>query len=181
MTFDVTFEEQNKTIDGVFGDKVVVLPNGGGGSKEEWIKIADTTLTEDVASLEFTTDINGNPFKCKRIIVRYCVPKGVQNTESWLLWFPITEANATGIRGNYYVPKNSYGFLLDSTIVKENELIHHWANGYSAGNLGAPQEILKYATDATYFTKYGIYPQQHASQFYSFVKGANLKVWGLKA
>ncbi len=36
--------------------------------KEEWITIADTTLTEEVASLEFTTDINGNPFKCKKVV-----------------------------------------------------------------------------------------------------------------
>lgn len=35
----------------------------------EWITIADTTLKENVASFEITTDANGNPFKCKEIIM----------------------------------------------------------------------------------------------------------------
>ena len=53
--------------------------------REEWIQIANTTLTEDVASLEFTTDINGNPFNCKKIVLRVMLSggHGVAGQEWW--------------------------------------------------------------------------------------------------
>ena len=175
MTFDVTFEEQNKTIDGVFGDKVVVLPNGGGGSKEEWITIADTALTEDVASLEFTTDINGNPFECKRIIFQCVISKGLGNADAaWKLFVYSTD---TETRGNAYITKNCYGCMLDSDVIPSIKCVRHRGGGYSAGDMGSWQEVLKHGFYITAnFTRYGVYAQN-----YNFPANARIRVWGLKA
>lgn len=188
---DTVFEVGNGTSVSKRSNALEVKKDGSGflgskeiATKEEWISIADIKLTEEVASLEFTTDINGNPFECKRIIFWCYIPNGLQNTESWLLWFPTDKASgamSSGIRGNYYAPKSSWGCLLDTTIVKEGEIIHHYAQSYSAGNLSSPQELLRHATDANYLTSYGVYPQQNMSQHYLFPTGAVIKVWGLKA
>lgn len=44
-------------------------------TKEEWITIADTTLTEATTTIEFNKDINGNSFGCKRLVAKLNMPK----------------------------------------------------------------------------------------------------------
>ena len=142
--------------------------------REEWIKIADTTLKEEVASLEFTTDINGNPFECKRIIFQCVVSSGLKNTESWKLYVYSTDIDT---RGNAYIAKNCYGCMLDSDVIPSIKCVRHRAGGYSAGDMSSWQEVLKYGFYITAnFTRYGVYAQN-----YNFPVNARIRVWGLKA
>ena len=142
--------------------------------KDEWITIADTTLKEEVASLEFTTDINGNPFECKRIIFQCVVSSGLQNTETWKLHVYSTES---ATRGNAHINKSCYGCMLDSDVIPSIKCIRHRGGGYSAGDMGSWQEVLKYRANGTAnFTRYGVYAQN-----YNFPVNARIRVWGLKA
>lgn len=144
-------------------------------NREEWIKIADTTLTEEVASLEFTTDINGNPFECKRIIFQCVISKGLGNADAtWKLFVYSTDTES---RGNAYIAKNCYGCMLDSDVIPSIKCVRHRGGGYSAGDMSPWQEVLKYGLYITAnFTRYGVYAQN-----YNFPANARIRVWGVKA
>ena len=61
MGIDVFAQEDQVVVDAT-GHLLLVKER-----TEDWVAIADTTLTEDVASLTFTTDIDGDPFVCREI------------------------------------------------------------------------------------------------------------------
>lgn len=75
--------------------------------KDEWITIADTTLTEDAYVIEFPTDIDGNPYECKEVCA-YIKFNGTFNASSyttWISWMPnkTTYANACRLAfGTYF-------------------------------------------------------------------------------
>lgn len=45
------------------------LKKSDGGSGGEWITVCDVTLTEEVSSVEFNTDVNGKPFNLTEVII----------------------------------------------------------------------------------------------------------------
>ena len=50
--------------------EVVDMASGGSGS-EKWEKIADATIDADCSEVRITTDMNGNPFNLKKMIILY--------------------------------------------------------------------------------------------------------------
>lgn len=145
--------------------------------REEWIQIADTTLTEDVASLEFTTDINGNPFLCKRIIC-------VVNFNGQLLdqkdagELSVYIANQKIDRcGWLKLPRYVYGFSVESEVVIKGKILKSTGSMYSGGQLTDAYVIWHNgSTVAQYFSSYKVY-----SSNYYFPVDTNIRVWGLKA
>jgi hypothetical protein len=136
-------------------------------NSEEWITIANhTKLTEDVASLEFTTDQYGNPFNCKEIVAMVVMnATGVIGTRYYLG----VDANSV-----YAHVRDQYGFVVRSTA---NGIFHrHETHDYSGWvhhtNYGCNTK-----RDTRMFDKYCIsmpvdVPLKAGTQYW---------VWGLRA
>jgi hypothetical protein len=135
-------------------------------TKEEWITIADTTLTEDVASLEFTTDINGNPFRCKEILVSVLMPAtGVNGTKYYF-----------GLRTDrvYGLVRDAYGFVIKSTangIFMRHET-HDYSGWVHTYNYGCNTTV-----DYRLFDRYCIAMPINEP----FRTKTRIQIWGLKA
>jgi hypothetical protein len=102
--------------------------------KEEWITIADTTLTEEVASLEFTTDINGNPFKCKKLYVEVSTPKAASTLAG-----VIAHQKAYIVNAPNMVHTNAAGYLTKCLMRIDGEIFNTIAHSgrnedYNADN-----------------------------------------------
>jgi hypothetical protein len=72
--------------------------------KEEWITIADTTLTEEVARVDITIDNDGKAFECKKLYVEVYTPQAATTSAgiighgaTYITWTPnIVHTNAQG-------------------------------------------------------------------------------------
>ena len=58
----------NATYDGSEAVEVEI-PQGGGGSGDKWVTIADIMLDEETSDISITTDINGNPFELRGLYI----------------------------------------------------------------------------------------------------------------
>lgn len=82
----------------------VEIPAGGGGS-DTWETIIDFELTEDVASVTFTTDISGNPFSLKEFTIFVVqTPIVGQTTNNRIEFAP--NKNGWGNAGNVELKKS---------------------------------------------------------------------------
>jgi hypothetical protein len=141
--------------------------------KEEWITIADTTLTEDVASLEFTTDIDGNPFKCKKIVLQVKCPNQLTTEGEQTISFPVQSG---GDAVTYSLANGAYGFVITSTIIFPNAIVKHEINRFAYVEADTLRERTRVNSNIGYFTQYGVYLPK-----YPIPKGSLITVWGLKA
>lgn len=99
----------------------VEIPAGGGGS-DTWETIIDFELTEDVASVTFTTDISGNPFSLKEFTIFVVqTPIVGQTTNNRIQFAP--NKNAWGNAGNAELKKSPketdetvYSFIHANTV-----------------------------------------------------------------
>ena len=57
--------EPREVVDAAARERISTIENA-----QEWITIVDTTLSEDVAYIATNTDINGNPFLCKKLVAQ---------------------------------------------------------------------------------------------------------------
>ena len=99
----------------------VEIPAGGGGS-DTWETIIDFELTEDVASVTFTTDISGNPFSLKEFTIFVVqTPIVGQTTNNRIQFAP--NKNGWGNAGNVELKKSPketdetvYSFIHANTV-----------------------------------------------------------------
>lgn len=99
----------------------VEIPAGGGGS-DTWETIIDFELTEDVASVTFTTDISGNPFSLKEFTIFVVqTPIVGQTTNNRIAFAP--NKNGWGNAGNVELKKSPketdetvYSFIHANTV-----------------------------------------------------------------
>lgn len=99
----------------------VEIPAGGGGS-DTWETIIDFELTEDVASVTFTTDISGNQFSLKEFTIFVVqTPIVGQTTNNRIQFAP--NKNAWGNAGNVELKKSPketdetvYSFIHANTV-----------------------------------------------------------------
>ncbi len=135
--------------------------------KDEWITIADTTLTEDVVSLEFTTDINGNPFKCKEIVIE--LPLGGSGVTGQNWYFGVNgECRAQTI--------NTWGMYL---VMKVNEFFaQYWGMSWATWLQDAQyRSTIRTKDNIKVIDRFVCYTDGSAP----IPAGQRIRVWGLKA
>lgn len=136
-------------------------------TKEEWITIADTILEEEVASLEFTTDRNGNPFECKKIVAQI-INNGKIATNTYIYFGAKAEIRAT--------LKATDGMICIVDVVD---------------GIFTEYKVENYAYSTVRQTDYGglhtiAFNQKNLKKFVltssaSFLSGVRIVIWGLKA
>ena len=155
-------------------------------NREECITIADTILTKDVASLEFTTDINGNPFECKKIFFHLNSPNQLCHyvriktnntlTESINRFRFNSSTTSTACKGVLVLMEKmkgagelcQYQFVAGS----DSKTSYNYGCGLLASTLQSCESINHVLLDGQTKDTY---------TFDGFPVGTTIKVWGLKA
>lgn len=144
--------------------------------KEEWITIADTTLTEEIKKLEFSTDVNGIPFECKKVICHVILPEKTSaiwgicwGRYGWHAYCSITEGTI-GFIVTAEVELNKFARYTKAQINAGT----HYVTDFGYGDLVRADETTCYDTLLNHFVveEYGNY---------MFPVGTQIKIWGLKA
>lgn len=151
------------------------------GVSDEWIEIADITSTEEVHSFYITTDKDGNPFECKRIVGRVTFPSEHSKKTIYVGRGPE--------RWNYPFFGNNMAsdgkiFVFDILIVEGKFVkFSQFENGNSGGETlqtdhpGA--EMIRYSGDNSNFNSFIVTVNDNSAD--CFPAGTMVKVWGLKA
>ena len=135
--------------------------------KEEWITIADTTLTEDVAIFERSTDFNGNPFKCKTVVLE--MPLGGKGISGQNWYF--------GVNGECKVATiNTWGMYL---IMEVNDCFaRYWGLSWATWLQDAQyRSTIRTADNIRIIDKIVC----HTDGIGLIPEGQRIRVWGLKA
>lgn len=155
-------------------------------TKEEWIDIADITLTEEVTYVFFDKDINGNPFECKKIVAKVISPSVLTGA----IWASTTEQFWLGIASGvnivgwqeikeivvrYKVNKGNFVEIdyIQNTGIDNGE--QYFVGEHRHENLLFKKE--KYRENIKGF-RFG---KEYDDGGIPFPIGARIKIWGLKA
>ena len=140
--------------------------------KEEWITIGEYTATEETPNHDFATDIHGNPFLCKKIMVYVAFPQALAANTNYGIKTNIFELGGTMFtnitRLHYYADVAIGAYVLVGSECYDNG---NWlGNGTQKSQLfplGADAKPINYVLVSNWS---GMFPI-----------GTQIKVWGLKA
>ena len=150
-------------------------------NREEWITIADTTLKEEVASLQITTDIDGNPFECKKIVAKIKYKHGTP--------IPTSPSFSVYISGTHFWQNMPVADTYEITLFIHAEKgkfmsvdvyyqgaagdgeVNYW--GHKSSN--SPHFL--FTGDVNNVTGMSYYPPANST----VPTGSQIKIWGLKA
>ena len=139
---------------------------------EEWITIGEYTATEETPKHDFATDIHGNPFLCKKIMVYVAFPQALAANTNYGIKTNIFELGGTIFtnftRLHYYADVAIGAYVLVGSESYDNG---NWlGNGTQKSQLfplGADAKPINYVLVSNWS---GMFPI-----------GTQIKVWGLKA
>lgn len=149
-----------------------------GNAADEWIVIADVTTTEEVFNFVLTTDINGNPFNCKRIIADATFPNGGLGSN-------------VPVYFGYHTNQWSANFAHN---ISDTSVRRYLMDGELIPNYGAIMRLYENGSNEYFNSKkmasgiFRKFDNESLSAFWfsrgssseKFPVGTQLKVWGLK-
>ena len=144
----------------------------------EWILIGDITTTEDVYSFKFTTDINGEPLSCKKIVANFVFP-----SEPTSKGFTISVNPDGGIWSGAILANNvnaaCRNLLMSAELIPGGAIIFNIAqNNASQVLAGLSNGKAMFTTEMTEFTCVALRNGYGSTD--KLPIGTTLKVWGLK-
>lgn len=147
-------------------------------SSDEWILIGDITTTEDVYSFKFTTDINGEPFSCKKIVANFVFP-----SEPTSKGFTISVNSDGNIWSGAIMANNvnaaCRNLLMSAELIPSGAVIFDIAqNNASQVWAGLSNGKAMFATEMTELTCVALRNGYGSTD--KLPIGTTLKVWGLK-
>ena len=146
-------------------------------TKDEWIDLADITLEEAVGCIELDTDIDGNPFSVKKIVMKVDLPSTIPAKALYV-------GTKKGLWGSAYLAINvtTTALFICATIevvegkYTEIEMSQTKHNTYW-GNISNAKVISDSSSLISQFYFGGTYS---ASMSECIPAGTTIKVWGLK-
>ena len=157
---------------------VNMLPEKGSVSGE-WIQIGDVEITEDgVFYLKFTTDLNGNPFSCSKIVANFVFPSEPTSKGITMSVEPTGNSNVGEIFA-HNINAACRNYYMSAELIPGSAVIFDVAqNNASKVFYGIYAGRAMFATELTGLTCFAVRNGYGSTD--KLPIGTTLKVWGLK-
>ena len=158
--------------------EALTLAIGDKADKEEWITIADTTLTEDVVTITINKDIQGNDFEYDNFRLEVFSPLNYTTDAGYSCW--LTYA---GTKGSYSdacrlnFANNTFKNTVSPIYSELKKIDDNCFYGFVVFNASTYLQAKSYKIESNFIKEIRF----NFSTNYNVPAGTQIKVWGLKA